>query len=259
MHKLPLSLCLIVKNEAKNLERCLDGISKLANEILVLDNGSDDGTQEVAQVLGAQVFSNEWDEDFSAARNLLLEKAQNDWILWIDADEHYPQPLLDEIEEKIKSGTDFAGFYFPRRNYYLGRWLKYGGNYPDYQLKLFRKSSSGGFLGRVHEKVKLDGRTGKMKNYCEHFPYPTIKDYMKKFHYYTDLDAKKLKDSGVNISVINTLKWLVLKPFGRVFKRYILKGGFLNGFPGIFAVFFDGAGYIVRYLKLWELYNKDNL
>lgn len=255
--KLPVSLCLVVLNEEKSLKLCFQNIGNVVDEILVLDTGSTDNTADVARALGAQVFSYEWDENFSNARNILLEKAHNDWVLWMDGDEYYPPELVKEIHDRITSSGGCAGYYFPRRNYYFGKWLRYGGNYPDYQLKLFKKSESSAFLSRVHEKVKLRGEAGYFKNWCEHHPYPTVDEYFRKFKYYATLDAKRLRDEGEKVSPVNTVKWLFFKPVGRFVKRYVLKGGFLNGIPGLFAAVFDAVGYIVRYIKLWELQKGD--
>ena len=224
--KLPVSLCMVVLNEAENLKHCFQHIGNVMDEILILDTGSTDNTADEARALGAQVFLYEWDENFSNARNILLEKARNDWVLWMDGDEYYPPGLVKEIQDRVTSTGGCAGYYFPRRNHYFGKWLRYGGNYPDYQLKLFKKSESSAFL---------------------------------KFRYYTTLDAKRLHDKGVKISPVNTVKWLFFKPVCRFLKRYLLRGGFLNGIPGLFAAFFDAAGYIVRYVKLWEMQKEEVL
>ena len=251
--KLPVSLCMIALDEAPNLKLCFAHIGPVVDEILVLDTGSKDGTPEVAEALGAKVFTYDWDENFSNARNFLLGKARNEWILWIDGDEFYPPGLVREIQERLQSNTGNVGFYFPRRNYYFGKWLRYGGNYPDYQLKLFKKSGSSSYRYRVHEKIALNGKTGYFSNWCEHHPYPTLDEYFRKFNVYTTLDAKKLLENGIKVSALNAVKWLVFKPAGRFAKRYVLKGGFLNGIPGLFAAFFDAAGYVVRYIKVTEL------
>ena len=251
--KMPVSLCIIARNEAKNLNRCFENIGDVVSEILLLDTGSSDGTNEVAKALGAQVFQYEWNEDFSGARNFLLQKARNDWVLWIDGDESYSKELMNEIRTKISGDEDIKGYYFPRKNYYFGKWLRFGGNYPDYQLKLFLKSASSKFQSRVHEKIEINGKTGYLSTPCDHYPYPTVNSYFSKFGVYTTLDAKKLMEKGVRVSFVNTIIWVGLKPTVRFLKRYLVKGGFLNGIPGLFAAVFDAAGIIVRYIKLWEL------
>ena len=254
--KLPVSLCMVALNEAANLKRSFEHIGGIVDEILVLDTGSTDGTQEMAEALGAQVFAYTWDENFSHARNFLLEKARNDWVLWIDGDEFYSFELVQEIRDTVNANSDYAGFYFPRRNYYLGKWLRFGGNYPDYQLKLFKKSSASSYEKRTHERVRLRGKAGYLKSWIEHHPYPSVDAYFRKNVVYSGLEAKSLQERGVRVTTVNTLHWLFVKPLLRFIKRYVLKGGFLNGIPGLFAAFFDAAGYITRYIKLWELQKK---
>ncbi len=250
---LPVSLCMILRNEAEKLDRCLGGIGSEFGEIIVLDTGSTDGTVDKARSYGAQVFSDEWDDDFSKARNLLREKAQYDWLLWIDGDEYYSHELIREIREKVSGKNVCDGYYIPRRNFFFRTWLRHGGNYPDYQLKLFKKSGSSPYVSRVHEKTRLTGRAGYLSNWIDHHPYDTVASYFQKFNRYTTLDALILHDQNVKVTVINTIKWLVLKPFSRFVRRYVFKRGFADGIPGFFAIVFDVAGYIVRYVKLWEL------
>jgi len=250
---LPVSLCIIAWNESDNLPRCFENIGSAVDEILLLDTGSTDSTIPVAESLGAEVFPYDWDENFSNARNTLMKRAKNDWVLWIDGDEYFPPELVAEIGQAVQSYSDNVGYFIPRKNYYFGKWLRYGKNYPDYQLKLFRKSKASGYKKRIHEKIILNGKTGYLKYACEHHPYPTIDSYFKKFHKYTSLEAKNLSDSGEQISLINSIKWLIIKPIIRFTRRFILYGGFRNGLPGLFASFFDCAGYVVRYIKLWEM------
>jgi len=251
--KSDITLCILARNEVDNLKNCFSNIATVVDEILLLDTGSTDGTAAVAEALGAKVFQYTWDENFSRARNLLLEKVETEWVLWIDCDEVYPQELVDEILMVVRSDLEYAGYYFPRKNHYLGRWLRHGKNYPDYQLKLFMKPAVSQYKNMIHEKVDLKGKTGRLVNAIEHHPYPTVGSYIQKFNEYTTLEAKRLYDRGERITVANTTKWLLFKPAWRFFRRYVIYGGFRDGFPGFFAAFFDVAGYVVRYMKLWEL------
>ncbi len=256
--KLTLSLCIIAKNEAKNIRKCLQYIGGTVSEILLLDTGSDDGTPEVARALGVDVYHYNWDEDYARARNTLVEKTKHDWILWIDCDEVYPPELVEEIKRAVKEDSEYSGYFFPRKNHYFGKWLKYGGHYPDYQLKLFRKSSFNGYTCRLHEKAGLTGNVGKLKNPCDHHPFNTVEDYFVKFDRYTSIDAKVMYEKGVGTGFINTMSWLFIKPLFRFLRRFFIKGGFLNGKEGFFAAFFDSATYIVRYIKLTKIKRKKN-
>ncbi len=251
--KQPVSLCMILKDEAKRIDKCLKKISRIVDEVLVLDTGSEDDTVEKVKTYGAQVFTFDWDNDFSKARNMLRDRATNDWLLWIDGDEFFSHELIQEICEKLNSNSEVAGYFFPRKNYFFGTWMKNGGNYPNYQLKMFKKSQSSPYEYRVHEKVQLKGTIEFMSHPIDHYPYDSVESYFNKFNHYTSLDALKLKDKNVRINVGNTIVWLLIKPILRFTRRYILKQGFRDGFPGFFAIVFDVAGYIVRYIKLWEL------
>lgn len=259
MGRLKVSLCLIALNEADNLKRCFQHIGSIVDEILVLDTGSTDGTLDIARQLGAKVFAYKWDDHFGNARTYLLKEAKNDWVLWIDGDEYYPLKLTNEIQNVIKSNKEYVGYYIPRRNYYFGKWLRYGGNYPDYQLKMFKKSAASVYKNRIHERIRLNGKTGYFSNYCEHYTYPTIDTYIQKNIKYSTLEAQRLYEKGVRANCVNSIKWLFIKPLFRFIKRYLLKAGFLNGRLGLFAAIFDAWGYIFRYVKLWEVQkNKTN-
>ncbi len=256
IQKQDITVCLIAKNEADNLERCLSNIKNIAGDILVLDTGSDDGTREAAEKHGAQVYDYVWDGDFSNARNTLLANVKTEWILWIDGDEHYPIDAVNEILNCINYPGDYSAFLIPRKNYYFGKWLKYGGHYPDYQLKVHRYQKGVKYEKRVHESLQIEGKIGKLNNPMEHYTYNSVNEYLDKFVVYTTLDAQKLHDKGIRISFFNTIVWIFIKPGFRFIRRYIFKAGFLNGFPGLFSAFCDAVGIAVRYLKLKDLEKK---
>lgn len=254
---MPVSLCLIARNEAANIQRCLGGVAGSVAEILVLDTGSTDNTRQEAEKHGATVFDYNWAEHFGQARNFLVDKAHNDWLLWIDGDEYYPPELLNEIRSLFENGPGFDGYYVPRRNYYFGRWLRHGGNYPDYQLKLFKKSAASTYGENIHEGVRLQGKAGYLVNCCHHYSYPTIDKYIEKNIRYSTLEARKLIAKGIEPSPLSAVKWLVVSPAVRFIRRYIFKGGFLDGYPGLIASLFDAWGYIIRYARLWEIRKND--
>jgi len=235
------------------MERCLRDLGELADEILVLDTGSTDNTREEAAKYGATVFDYQWEGHFAKARNFLINKARNDWVLWIDGDEYYPPELLGEIRLLFETGPKFDGYYFPRRNYYFGKWLRHGGNYPDYQLKLYRRSGASLYGDRIHEGVRLKGKAGYLTNCCHHYSYPTIDKYLEKNLQYSTLEAGKLDANGVTVSPVNVVTWMIFRPVTRFIRRYFFKGGFLDGISGLIAALFDAWGYIIRYAKLWEI------
>ena len=253
--RVSLSLCMIVKNEEENLKKYLPELMDIIDELIIIDTGSTDKTVTIAEEFGAAVYKATWCGDFAKLKNDAMNYAKSDWILILDADEKVTDKLKKEILSVITRENKFNGYFIQRKNYYLGKWLKYGGNYPDYQLKLFKKGKCRYEHPPIHPKVIIDGETGFLKAPLEHFPYDTIGDYLKKFDLYTTHDAEYLKTMNVKVNFFNTIRWIVIKPSVRFVKRYFLKMGFLNGIPGIFACIFDAMGYVVKYIKLWQLYS----
>jgi glycosyltransferase involved in cell wall biosynthesis len=181
-----------------------------------------------------------------------MEQATGDWIFYLDPDERLPELFESEIKAVIQDTTN-AAFRLNRRNHYFGNWLRHGSQYPDTQLRLFRKDAAHFPNQHVHEKLVVDGSIGKLNNDMLHFPYLNISQFLSKFDFYTGVEAGYLRDSGVRITAGNTLRFLVLKPFFRFLRRYLLKGGFRDGFPGLFCTIFDALNFVVRYFKLWEM------
>ncbi|MBD3170063.1 MAG: glycosyltransferase [candidate division Zixibacteria bacterium] len=248
----PISLCIIARNASNLLENCLRNVRGISDEIIILDTGSSDNTPQKAREMGAKVIEYHWRMDFADARNTAMDASTNDWLLWIDTDEYYPAELIEEIKKSL-SNRNCSGYRIPRKNYFFGSWLKHGGNYPDYQMKLFRKSSAERFRGRVHESIKIKGAIGKLKNPCEHLSYPSVDSYLRKFGEYSSIQALMMHENGMRVNVVNSINYLLVKPLFRFIRRYIFKGGFRDGYPGLLACLFDFCGYIVRYAKLWEI------
>ena len=185
-----------------------------------------------------------------------MKQATGDWLIYIDPDERLPAKLVEEMIDAVKDTTHSA-FSLNRRNFYFGNWLRHGSQYPDTQLRLFRKGKASFPNKHVHEKLVVDGSIGKLSNDMLHFPYQNIGQFLRKFDFYTGVEAKNLKDVGLEINFLNTLSFTLLKPLTRFFRRYILKGGFRDGLPGLFCALFDALNYVVRYFKLWEM-NQQN-
>lgn len=182
-----ISAVVITYNEEANIGDCLESIS-WTDEIIVIDSGSTDKTVEIAKKYTDKVFMHEW-SGYSAQKNHGIRLTKEDWILSIDADERVTYDLKKEILANLGSKS-FNGFYMPRRSYFLGKWLKYSGWYPDYQLRVFRKSD-GKFNERVvHEGVKVSGDIGYLDSDLIHFPYGNLTHYFEKFNEYTDLSSK---------------------------------------------------------------------
>ena len=246
-----LSITIIGHNEVAHLRELLP-LLKWATEIVYVDCESQDGSLEVARELGCRVFSQPNNTNLNVNKSYAMEQATGDWIFYLDPDERLPELLESEIKAVIQDTTN-AAFRLNRRNHYFGNWLRHGSQYPDTQLRLFRKDAAHFPNQHVHEKLVVDGSIGKLNNDMLHFPYLNISQFLSKFDFYTGVEAGYLRDSGVRITAGNTLRFLVLKPFFRFLRRYLLKGGFRDGFPGLFCTIFDALNFVVRYFKLWEM------
>lgn len=246
-----LSITIIGHNEIEHLRELLPQL-KWADEIVYVDCESHDGSLEAMREDGCRVYSRPNNTNLNVNKSYAMEQANGDWVFYVDPDERIPEILVSEIEKVIQDTTNSA-FKLNRRNHYFGNWLRHGSQYPDTQLRLFRKDSAHFPNRHVHEKLVVEGSIGKLNNDMLHFPYLNISQFLSKFDFYTRVEAGYLRDSGVRITAGNSLRFLVLKPFSRFFRRYFLKGGFRDGLPGLFCAIFDALNFVVRYFKLWEL------
>lgn len=245
-NKLPLSCVVIVKNEEKNIVDCLRSAS-FAEEIIVMDSGSTDRTCERASSMGAKVVQQEW-LGFGPQKAKVTEMAKFDWVLNIDADERVSDELRSEIETLWPTLDPQSGYLIPRRSFHLGRWIHFGGWYPDYQLRLYNKKFSQWDSAQIHEKVRSPHQR-KLKSPLHHFVFRHLHHQIETNNRYSSLQAEELFRRGKRFSFVK----LVVKPWSKFFECYLWKRGFMDGLPGfIIAV---GAGYSVflKWAKLWEL------
>ncbi|MDX1957210.1 MAG: glycosyltransferase family 2 protein [Leptospiraceae bacterium] len=249
---LALSACIITLNEEKNIERCILSLN-LANEIILLDSGSIDKTIEIAKKFSkVKIFHRNFD-NYIDQKNHCISLAQNDWVLVLDADESLSPELEKEIFQNFDN-TNYNGFYFPRLTHYLGKWIYHGGWYPNYQLKLFRKSK-GKFAGMlVHEKVELEGNIFKLKNPIYHFSYENIEDHIRYINKYSTLHAEERFQRGKKSSILYSLG----KGFYKFFYMYMIKLGFLDGRAGLIIATLGAFYNFLKYAKLAEKQLKKN-
>ena len=251
-----LSFICIGHNEAHHLKELLPVLVRKGDEVVYVDCESQDESLSLAQSFGCRVFRQPNNINLNINKSYAIERASGDWIFYIDPDERLGEKLITEIKEKIKS-PEIAAFRLPRKNYFFGRWLRYGGQYPDYQLRLFQKSKGYFPNKHVHEKLKIDGSVGTLGTAMDHYSYASISQFLKKMDFFSEFEALYLYKSGVGISVRGMIKYFFLKPISRILRRWIFKGGFRDGVPGFFAALFDGIGWMLRYFKLWELHKKN--
>ncbi len=246
-----ISACIIAHNEESSLEAALRAL-RWVDEIVVVDCGSTDGTAAIARRFTDLVFERPNLANLNVNKNYAFDQATSEWVLCLDADEVVPPALAAEIRETMASGAAEQGFFIPRRNWWFGRVLRHGGHYPDRQLRLFRRGK-GRFPERhVHERLAVEGRVGRLQEAMDHFPYPTLGRYLDKMEFYTSFEAGRLFGSGRRFGVLSTAGE-ILRGVLRFFRRYLIKGGFLDGWQGFAAAWLDFFSRVVVQFKLREM------
>lgn len=251
--RVTLSVVLITQNEERNLHRTLEGVLPLVSdgkgEIIVVDSGSTDRTVEVAQSFGARVFVEKW-KGFAAQKNSAMEKSSMDWVLQLDADE-VPEPeLVAEIEVAQKEDSAWNGFWIPRKNFFLGRWIKHGGFYPDPKLRLIRRGAGRFEEYGAHPTIKIDGPTGRLSHALIHNAYPTLRGYIDHMNSYSSMGAEVAVARGHRrFSVSNIL----IRPVLTFIYNYFIRLGFLDGREGLLLHLYHSAYVSWKYSKAWEL------
>jgi glycosyltransferase involved in cell wall biosynthesis len=246
----PISVTIITLNEGDNIARAMNSV-KWADEIIVIDSGSTDGTVEIAQKLGARVIHNPW-PGYGKQKNFAQAATAHDWVLNIDGDEMVPDPLKDEILNAladVASGKSQAkGFRFPRKNFYLGRWIAHGGWYPNYLVRLADKRCSAWSEPNVHEALEVRGEVATLSAPLHNYSFPSIQDQILTNLRFSKLGCEDLRSKGKEASVIK----LLLKPIGKFIETYILKRGFLDGLPGLIISVNAAHSMFLKYAYLCE-------
>ena len=253
--KYPLSVLILTRNEELNIEACLGSVA-WADEVFVVDSLSDDRTIDLAKRLGATVFSHSF-EGYAKQRNWALDNLpfSHEWVLVLDADEQIPADLANEISRTLDTRPNtFQGYYLKRKFFFLGRWLKHGGLYPTWILRLFHRQG-GRFEERpMNEHVVLNGTAGRLEEAFDHFDRRPLSNWIAKHNRYADLEAEEYwqekygggyrhslvarfwgtqaeRKRWIKLHIWNRLP-VLLRPFLFFLRNYILKGGFLDGKPG---------------------------
>lgn len=244
-NKIPISVAIVTKNEEKNIGHALESIKDF-EDIVVIDSFSKDQTVEICKKYTNRVFLHEW-QGYSKQKQLAIDYTQNDWVLILDADECVTPDLKREILEKIKNNS-ISGFYIPRRNFFLGKWIRHSGWWPDYTLRLFKKDVS--FIERreVHEKAIVNGPVAYLKNPIEHFTYKTISSFIEKMENYSTLSAKELSNKMTAPLIL--LMWI--NPILVFIKMFFLRQGFRDGIRGFILSVLYSLYTFLKYTKVWE-------
>lgn len=243
-----ISVVLATYNEEKNLPSCLESVKEFANEIIVVDGSSGDKTVEIAKSFNAKVKITTNKPIFHINKQMAIDMATSEWILQLDADEIVDENLKKEIFSAMKK-KEFDGFWIPRRNYFLGRFLTKGGQYPDYTLRLYRKGKGRLPQKNVHEQAVVEGKVGYLKNPLIHMADPSFSRYIKRWNRYTNLIATELKDKKIGYNPIYAIKYLLILPIWWFLLTYIRHKGFMDSWQGFVFSFFSSLRFPVSYLK----------
>lgn len=257
MNKIKLSVALATYNEEENIGRCLEAVEDIADEIILVDGSSTDKTREIAKKYGAQVIKTTNKPIFHINKQMAIDKCRGEWILQLDADEVVGKKLKLKLKEIINSKTQIRenAFYIARKNYFLGRWMKKTGQYPDPVIRFFKNGKARLPCKSVHEQMEVDGKVGFIKEHLLHYPYPDFNEYLVKSNRYTNLTAQELLDSGIKPSFWQFMK-AYLKAEKTFWSLFLRHKGFLDGFPGFVFSAYSGLHHITAYIKFWEKYKK---
>lgn len=248
-----LSVVLAVHNEEKHLAACLDSIKDIADEIIVIDGESTDSTVKIARRYKARVISTSNKPNFHINKNLGIDAARRAWILQLDADEIVSKSLKNQIIKIINAPGGPNGYWIPRLNYFLGRPLRKGGQYPDYTLRLYRNGSGRLPAKDVHEQAVVEGETAYLNENLLHFNAPDFESYLLRHNRYTSLIAANMLASNISYSPATFLSYCFIKPLAEFVLLYFRHKGFVDGFPGFVFALFSGLRFPIAYIKFWQI------
>lgn len=240
-------MAIITKNEETRLPDCLRSAS-FADDIVVLDSGSSDRTEEIARDFGCRVFVEEW-KGYGPQKNSAVAKCRSEWVLVIDADERIPEETKNEIIKIVNHPESADAYSFPRKNFFHGKWIKHGGWWPDRTTRLFKKSKGKVEDSLVHESVKVSGIVKNLHTPILHHSIKDLTSVIEKINAYSSLGAKSLLQEGKQSSALKASS----RGAAAFLKSYLLEAGFLDGYEGFVIAFSHAVNTCYKYLKLKEL------
>jgi (heptosyl)LPS beta-1,4-glucosyltransferase len=246
-----ISSVIITYNEERNIEECLE-TAKWMDEIIVVDSFSTDRTLEICRRYTPQIYQRPF-PGFGKQKNFGIEQASMDWTFVLDADERIPEELRREVEGILAAqDTQVAAYRLARKNYFYGHWLRWGGQYPDWQTRLFRKGAALYDDTEPHENLILAGKMGTLKNPLIHYTERQIREHFPKLNKYSSLAAAQ------RARTCKKVHWydLVFRPLAAFFQFYLRKQGFRDGIPGLIQATFKSLYTFVKYAKVWELHQQ---
>jgi glycosyltransferase involved in cell wall biosynthesis len=241
-----LSIVVVTRNEEERLRACLESVA-WADEIVVVDAESEDKTATIAREFTDRVVIRPW-PGYAVQKNTAIDLATGDWILSLDADEVVSSELAAEIGRVLAADGPADGYAVPRRNVFWGRWVRHGGLYPDWQVRLFRRTRGRFGVRAVHESVSVDGRVERLAGHLEHRSYRDVGDFLARADRYATLAADDALGQGRRARVGD----FVLRPLGRFLGMYIVRLGFLDGWRGFLLASLYAYYVLIRAAKIWE-------
>jgi glycosyltransferase involved in cell wall biosynthesis len=286
--KIKLSIALAVYNEASNIEKCLEAIKSFADEIVMVDGGSTDGTLKIAKNYGVRIIYSDNPPIFHKNKQKALDACNGNWILQLDADEIVSpelgneirsitemgeaeivkrvipdykiklfkrhQKLLEDRDGKIGSSEgNITAFFIPRKNFFLGHELKYAGTYPDGVIRFFKRGYARFPAKNVHEQIEIEGRVSWLANDLLHYSNPTLKKYWLGAKMYTDLMAEDLRRNNITLNLNTYVDYLVIYPINNFFRLFFRHKGILDGWYGYLFCLFSAFHYPIGFIKFIRL------
>lgn len=247
-----ISAVILTKNEEKNIIDCIESLS-FCDEIVVIDDNSEDLTVDVAKKAGAIVYAHDLEGNFAMQRNFGLEKANGEWVLFVDADERVSKALQNEIIYKLSKENGVDGYFFKRQDYFKGKKLRFGETANVSLLRLAKKGK-GSWRGKVHEVWEIQGKTVMLETALDHYPHQTIDAFLSEINFYTDIRAKELFQKKVKVHWYD----IILYPKIKFIQNYFFRMGFRDGSEGmIMAIMMSFHSFLVRG-KLWQLWDQEH-
>lgn len=250
--EIPLSVAIITLNEENNIQDCVNSV-KFADQIVVVDSGSSDKTVQIARDLGCEVFVEPWRGGFGAQKQYALDRCRGSWVLLLDADERVLPGTAARIQEIISNTeSEYAGYSFPRKNLFQGRWIKHMGWWPDRVIRLFKKSHGRMSESMVHEAVIITGPVDNLDCPIEHLTESSLSKILLKIDKYSTLGAEQEFNKGKTCSVWEA----AIRAKLAFFQNYIMRLGFLDGQQGLTLSISDAINKFSKYAKLAALYRE---
>ncbi len=242
-----VSATIITLNEAEHIGAAIDSVS-WADEIVVVDSGSTDGTIDVARARGARVDTRAW-TGYVDQKNHAASLAAHDWIVSLDADERVTPELAGEIQSLLRSEPTHRGYRVPRVTFHLGRWIRTTDFYPDYQARLYDRRAARWRGNLVHESVHVDGGVDYLRGELQHYSFRDLADHVARVNHYTTLAARQLHAAGRGATLLD----LLMHPPAAFLRNYVLRRGFLDGTAGFQISVVNAYSVFLKFAKLREL------